>query len=122
MKASSQPEIIKAIATLGHEIGYHYEDMTIAKGNTDKAFEVFQKHLKYFQQFFPVQTICMHGSPLSKYDSRDIWEKYNYKELGIIREPYFDIDFSKVLYLTDTGRRWDGEKVSVRDKPLIGEK
>jgi hypothetical protein len=26
------------------------------------------------------------------------------------------VDFSKVLYLTDTGRRWDGEKVSVRDK------
>ncbi len=36
--------------------------------------------------------------------------------MGIIGEPYFDVDFSKVLYLTDTGRRWDGEKVSVRDK------
>ena len=30
--------------------------------------------------------------------------------------PYLDTDFSKVLYLTDTGRRWDGFKVSVRDK------
>ena len=27
-----------------------------------------------------------------------------------------DTDFSKTLYLTDTGRRWDGYKVSVRDK------
>jgi hypothetical protein len=35
---------------------------------------------------------------------------------GIIGEPYFDVDFSKVLYLTDTGRRWDGGIVSVRDK------
>jgi hypothetical protein len=26
------------------------------------------------------------------------------------------VDFSKVLYLTDTGRRWDGWKVSLRDK------
>jgi len=26
------------------------------------------------------------------------------------------VDFSKVLYLTDTGRRWNGEKVSIRDK------
>ena len=25
-------------------------------------------------------------------------------------------DFNKVFYLTDTGRRWDGHKVSVRDK------
>ena len=28
----------------------------------------------------------------------------------------FDIDFNKTFYLTDTGRRWDGWKVSVRDK------
>ncbi|MFZ4581555.1 MAG: hypothetical protein ACOYM7_02790, partial [Paludibacter sp.] len=30
--------------------------------------------------------------------------------------PYFDIDFTKVFYLTDTGRCWDGDKYSVRDK------
>ena len=64
----------------------------------------------------------MHGSPMSKYDSRDIWKKYDYKKLGIIGEPYFDIDFSLVFYLTDTGRRWDGDKVSVRDKPVVSEK
>lgn len=58
----------------------------------------------------------MHGSPLSKYDNKDIWTKYDYKSLGLVGEPYYDLDFSKVLYLTDTGRRWDGEKVSVRDK------
>ncbi|MGB3947989.1 MAG: hypothetical protein WBM13_08390, partial [Bacteroidia bacterium] len=40
----------------------------------------------------------------------------NYKEFGIIGEPYFDTDFKKVFYLTDTGRCWDGHKVSVRDK------
>ena len=27
-----------------------------------------------------------------------------------------DTDFGTTLYLTDTGRRWDGYKVSVRDK------
>ena len=31
-------------------------------------------------------------------------------------EPYFDINFDEVFYLTDTGRRWDGWKVSLRDK------
>jgi|ERR1035437_5345325 hypothetical protein len=55
----------------------------------------------------------MHGSPLSKYDSKDLWKKYNYRDYKIIGEPYFDVDFNKVFYLTDTGRRWDGEKVSV---------
>ena len=43
-------------------------------------------------------------------------KEYKYRELQLIGEPYFDVDFSKVLYLTDTGRRWDGHKVSVRDK------
>ena len=36
--------------------------------------------------------------------------------LGIEYEPMLDTDFSKTLYITDTGRRWDGYKVSVRDK------
>jgi hypothetical protein len=26
------------------------------------------------------------------------------------------LDFSKIAYITDTGRRWDGDSVSVRDK------
>ena len=42
--------------------------------------------------------------------------KPHYRDYGIIGEPYFDVDFSKVLYLTDTGRRWDGDSVSIRDK------
>lgn len=58
----------------------------------------------------------MHGSPKSPYDSRDLWKHYNYRDFGISGEPYFDTDFSEVLYLTDTGRRWDGWKTSVRDK------
>jgi len=34
-------------------------------------------------------------------------------------EPYFDVDFKEVLYLTDTGRRWDGDAFNIRDK--VGE-
>jgi hypothetical protein len=45
-----------------------------------------------------------------------LWKRYDYRELGIIGEPYLDVDFDEVFYLTDTGRRWDGEAVSVRDK------
>ena len=50
------------------------------------------------------------------FDNKEIWKKYDYKKLGIIGEPYFDVDFNEVFYATDTGRRWDGFKVSVRDK------
>lgn len=113
---SNKPEIICAIADLGHEIGYHYEDMTIANGDVEKAYEHFTQQLAYFRQFYPMRTICMHGAPTSQWDGRDLWEHYDYKQLGIVGEPYFDVDFSEVFYLTDTGRRWDGYKVSVRDK------
>lgn len=113
---SNQPDIIRAIAALGHEIGYHYEDMAIMHGDTEKAYQHFQQQLTYFRQFYPVRTICMHGAPTSQWDGKELWKHYNYRDLGIIGEPYFDIDFSQMFYLTDTGRCWDGYKVSVRDK------
>lgn len=116
VEQSNKPEIIRAIAGLGHEIGYHYEDMTICEGGAEKAIEHFKEQLDYFRQFYPVKTICMHGSPRSPYDSRDLWDQFDYHSFGVIGEPYFDVDYSKVLYLTDTGRRWDGFNVSVRDK------
>ena len=127
---SFYPKIIEEIASLGHEIGYHYEDVDLAakivsskkyvvsseKELTAIALELFEKHLAQFRKYYPVQTICMHGSPLSKFDNKLLWKYYDYKDFGIIGEPYFDVDFSNVLYLTDTGRRWNGGSVSVRDK------
>ncbi|MDR1698887.1 MAG: hypothetical protein LBR75_03575 [Prevotellaceae bacterium] len=113
---SNKSHIIKQIALLGHEIGYHYEDLSLFRGNEKESIAHFEKQLSYFRQFYPVQTICMHGSPTSKIDNKDIWKIYNYKNFEIIGEPYFDIDFNQIFYLTDTGRLWDGEKYSVRDK------
>ena len=115
-KGSNQPECIKRIAALGHEIGYHYEDMSLCRGDYDKAYAHFKNALEYFRQFYPVRTCCMHGAPMSKYDSRALWEKYNYRDLQLIGEPYYDVDFNQVLYLTDTGRCWDGYNYSLRDK------
>ncbi len=125
---SLDPDIIREISSLGHEIGYHYEDLDLAyralrrsekpvdqKLLLSRGIELFREHLSLLREIAPVSTICMHGSPLSPYDNKDLWKEYDYREEGIIGEPYFDTDFSEVLYLTDTGRRWDGEKVSVRD-------
>ena len=116
VKQSFDSDIIKEIAGLGHEIGYHYEDFTLARGDHVKAFSLFEKNLALFRDHYPIKTICMHGSPLSNWDNRDLWRQFNYKQFGIIAEPYFDIDFSETRYLTDTGRRWNGAAMSVRDK------
>jgi hypothetical protein len=109
-------DIIKQIHALGHEIGYHYECLTTCNGNLDQGIQDFENNLKKLRDLVPVSTICMHGSPLSKHDSIDLWKHFNYHDFGIIGEPYFDVDFKKVFYLTDTGRKWDGDKVSVRDR------
>lgn len=109
-------QVIMEVASLGHEVGYHYECLTTSKGNLNVAINDFDKNLRALRKLTSVSTICMHGSPISKYDSKDIWQKYNYRDYGIIGEPYFDLNFDKVYYLTDTGRRWDGQNVSVRDK------
>lgn len=116
VKQSNHPEAIKAIAAMGHEIGYHYEDLSLCKGDTEAAYTAYKKNLAWFRKFYPVSTICMHGSPMSRWDNRELWKHYNYKEEGILAEPYFDTDFNKVLYLTDTGRSWNGSAYSVRDK------
>ena len=113
---SYDPVIMNLIVDMGHEIGYHYEDLTLAKGDISKAITLFEKHLEEFRKYYPVKTICMHGSPLSKFDNRDLWNHINYRDYGIEGEPYFDIDFNEVLYLTDTGRGWDNREASVRDK------
>lgn len=122
---SNQPVYILQIAALGHEIAYHYEDLSIANGDVEKAYTSYVKNLEYFRQFYDVKTISMHGSPTSKFDNRDVWKAYNYKDLGIVGEPYFDfIDETvndvngKKFYFTDTGGMWDGDKYNVRDKAI----
>ena len=113
---SFQPEYITKIRDLGHEIGYHYEDLALNNGDTDQAIRSFEQNLAQVRKFYPVTTMCMHGSPLSKWDNREIWKAYDYRDFGILAEPYFDIDFHKMLYITDTGRQWNRTGVSVRDK------
>ncbi len=116
VEASYDERVMQGIAGLGHEIGYHYEDLALANGDMATALQSFQRNLERMRAIFPVKTACMHGSPLSRWDNRSLWQSRDYRDFGIIGEPYYDIDFSTVLYLTDTGRRWDGDRVNVRDR------
>lgn len=113
---SDHPDVIRKIASLGHEIGYHYEDLSKADGDIGKAIESFAANLEYFRQYYPIKTVCMHGSSSSKYDNKEIWSQVELKDYGLIGEPYLSFDFDKVYYLTDTGYAWDGGKYAVRDK------
>jgi hypothetical protein len=122
VKISNHPFVIRQIAELGHEIGYHYEDYAACHGDMQSAIESFRSNLAYFRTFYPVKTVCMHGSSMSGYDNRELWKTYSLSDFGLIAEPYLSVDYSKVLYLTDTGRCWDGGKYSVRDYVQVSHK
>ena len=108
MHFTSHKETIKAIAALGHEIGYHYECLTTCNGDMAAAYDDFCRNLEELRKIADVKAACAHGSPRSKWNSQDIWKQYDIHSLGIVYEPMLDTDFSRTLYLTDTGRRWDG--------------
>jgi hypothetical protein len=116
VKESFDPIVMEQIQNMGHEVGYHYEDMDFANGDVNKAYELFQIHLAKLREVVEIKTICMHGSPKSIYDNKDVWRHFDYRAHGILGEPYFDLNYNQVFYITDTGRRWDGDRVSVRDK------
>jgi hypothetical protein len=112
-----RPDIITKIKDLGHEIGYHYEVLSKTNGDYTKAIALFQTELSEFRKICPVDTICMHGSPLSKYNNRDLWDQYDFHAYGISGEAFlsFEQDNKGLRYLTDTGRTWSG-KQSLRDE------
>lgn len=115
VKQSNVPEVIRQIVALGHEVGYHYEDLSLTDGDEVKAIASFEKNLSYFRTFYPVRTVSMHGSSTSKYDNRLLWECHELADYGLVGEPYLSVDFEKVFYLTDTGYAWDGGKYATRD-------
>lgn len=114
-----KPEIIRQMARMGHEIGFHYEVMDKANGDMDRAIEIFKKELedlrKAAEKVTEINTVCMHGNPLKPWSNRDLWKKYDFRDFGLIGEPYLSIDYNKVFYLTDTGRTWADLKIRVKD-------
>lgn len=110
------PETIRRIHDMGHEVGYHYETLSKAKGDLDKGIDLFKRELASFREIpgCEIRTICMHGSPLSRYDNRDLWKKYDFRDYDIEGEAYLSMTGNDLIYLTDTGRTW-AAKYSVRD-------
>ncbi|HTX89085.1 MAG TPA: hypothetical protein VMC08_08855 [Bacteroidales bacterium] len=113
-------KLVKEIAGLGHEIGYHYEDLSKSRGSFEKAIERFARNLEELRKICPVTSACMDGHVLSRWNNLDLWKKYNYHDFGIAAEPYLDFNFSEFLYITDTGRKWNAVQYSLYDKVNSG--
>ena len=110
-----KPRIIRRIWELGHEVGYHYETLSKTGGDYERAIAMFEHELGEFRKIVDVKTVCMHGSPLSKFDNRALWERYDFRDYGLVGEAYLSIDDPEMYYVTDTGRNWENRN-NVRDR------
>ena len=114
-------DIIHSIAALGHEIGYHYESLSDARGDLNKALNNFRLNLAALRKITAISTCSMHGRPLQSFDNRDLWKiQENHEvlttELGLLGEVYLDIDYKDIAYVNDTGRNWTSGLANKRDK------
>lgn len=121
IKKTFKPEMIQEIESLGHEIGYHYEDMDRADGYVEKAHELFSSELERFREYATVDTVCMHGNPLTSHDNRDMWSGFrDFDQYDLLGEAYLSMDYVDVTYFSDTGRTWEDGDLKIKDH-TIGE-
>lgn len=110
-KDTFKPDFIGKIFDMGHEVGYHYEVVDKAGHDLEKSIEIFREELEAFRKITEVNTVCMHGNPLSPWSNLELWNKCDPGDFGLRGEPYISIDYKKVLYFTDTGRTWADPKI-----------
>ncbi|MGX1786698.1 hypothetical protein ACWIGM_08175 [Bosea sp. NPDC055332] len=108
------PAIIREIAAMGHEIGYHYEDFHVAKYDPDKAHALYLRNLAALREITPVRSIAMHGSPLAKHNNMELWKHRSFVESGV-KDCILSADWSQFLFFTDTGRSFDARLTNLRD-------
>ena len=114
---------VRRVGALGHEVGYHYEDYVHTDGDLDAAHDRFEANLRRFRRDHtgPIQTVCMHGNPLSPYDNREMWtgsEAPGFEAYGLLGEAYLSLDFVDVSYFSDTGRTWRDGALKIKDHTM----
>lgn len=96
--------IIRKLADDGFGIGLHYETVSIAKGDVEKAIELFGADIGKLRELAPVSVVAAHGQKL--YKNRTIWEDVDRSALKVSSAYDMKHDF----YLSDAGGK------SLRDK------
>lgn len=109
-------DAISMIAHLGHEAGYHYEDLSFCKGNQDAAITRFMRNLATLRKLAPCTTVSMHGAPLSKYHNQELLREEDIQRAMLLGDAVASIERFAPYYLTDTGGRWLAAGTNLRDR------
>ncbi|MGE4336431.1 MAG: hypothetical protein AB7E55_10715 [Pigmentiphaga sp.] len=107
---------IAEIAGNGHEIGYHYEDLSACRGDRLQALARFYRNLSKLRQLAPCTTVSMHGAPLSRYDNQDLLHADDLRRVGLLGDAVTSLRPFSPFYLTDTGGRWLATEANLRDR------
>ncbi len=114
LPCSFVPEVIESIHSLGHEVGYHYEDWSLARFDKEKAIRLFSDNLGRLRKLVPSRRLpCMAvrsrgGSNLT------IWKHCDYRDWGVI-DAIESIDYRGFAFFTDAGRTFGTTGANLRD-------
>ena len=101
VKSSFSPSGMQQIVTLGMRWNYHYEDYHLSGYDIELAYQSCAENIKKFREIVDVETISMHGSPLSRFNNMDLWNHRSFKDFDVLDYAYPKIgvifSFSPIL-------------------------
>ena len=121
--------LLQEIASLGHEVTYHYDVLDANSGNFEKSIDDFAKNVKKFKKYgFEVQTVCPHGNPVMMRDgwssNKDFFRNQRVQELfpnilDIVVQLPTKLKF-RYTYISDAGYGWK-EIVNIQNNDVVNE-
>lgn len=99
--------LMREIAVLGHEIGYHHAVLSRCRGDIPAAADLFQTDVEMLRAAgFEIQSVAAHGAP--GYDNKQLLKARPdlLEACGLLGDGYASIDFGRVQYVSDAGWEW----------------
>jgi len=119
-------EVMRRIAALDHEVGYHFETLDTCQGDFEAAERLFLDHLEQLRRAgLVIRTVAAHGSPPTAPTYRsnlDLVSRSSrlLERAGLLGETTLSIDFTQITYASDATWRWrrySGFKPGMQGRP-----
>lgn len=116
------------IERLGHEVGYHYDDVATARGDLHTARALFANNLRVFRRACDVDTVSPHVAALSPHDNTSLWERGpSFEEFDLLGDADRSVDYVDLAFLSDAGRTFRerpadrARSLGERDQPVTAD-